>query len=343
MIKIILTGFVVILLPVLAFTQSNEGELLIKGRVLDHEGRPVAGALVSAGPVGPLKGRVPMATSDAQGEFSVVVHQTGQFNVTAQKAKDGYANTANNFYYPYPATSSMATVIPGQPAPTVTVQFGPKAGKLELLLVDADTRGAVKMAMISLCRIERPKYCHRVISNPVTRNPDPLPVPAAPFTMEISAPGYQTAYGETSRELGLQPLQIFSGTVKQLKVYMHRGTDTGPANLPAPKIVSPADRTVLLNVAPPRMLTVEWSAVPGAATYTVEVDVCEWEQPDGGECRKGTSPLALWRQQPPPTGIEATKYEFLFPGTQPGRWRVWAVDAEGRPGDKSPWTLFIYR
>jgi len=54
-------------------------------------------------------------------------------------------------------------------------------------------------------------------------------------------------------------------------------------------------------------------------------------------------PLTRWRNAPPPSGIEGTKYEFVFPGTQPGRWRVWAVDAKGRPGAKTPWSLFFYK
>ena len=33
---------------------------------------------------------------------------------------------------------------------------------------------------------------------------------------------------------------------------------------------------------------------------------------------------------------------LAFVGAQPGRWRVWAVDKEGREGFKSPWRLFVY-
>jgi len=34
--------------------------------------------------------------------------------------------------------------------------------------------------------------------------------------------------------------------------------------------------------------------------------------------------------------------EFSFVGAQPGRWRVWAVDKEGREGFKSPWRRYVY-
>jgi hypothetical protein len=29
-------------------------------------------------------------------------------------------------------------------------------------------------------------------------------------------------------------------------------------------------------------------------------------------------------------------------GAQPGRWRVWAMDKDRRPGVKSPWRRFIH-
>ncbi len=42
---------------------------------------------------------------------------------------------------------------------------------------------------------------------------------------------------------------------------------------------------------------------------------------------------------PLPAGTSNT---FTFIGAQPGRWRVFAVDAQGRPGFKSPWRVFVH-
>jgi hypothetical protein len=42
------------------------------------------------------------------------------------------------------------------------------------------------------------------------------------------------------------------------------------------------------------------------------------------------------------TKLNSTSYEFGFAGAQPGRWRVWAVDKDGREGFKSPWRTFVY-
>jgi hypothetical protein len=322
-----------------AFSQSTRTEF-VKGLILDFEGRPVAGASISVGPIAPLKGVMPMTKSNAHGEFSVVVHQTGQFLVVASKTADGYPSTGNLFYYPHTSTAALVTVLADQPAPYATVQFGPKAGKLLMRISDADTSEPLKIVTMSLCRIEAPKHCHRFKSEAV-RDVHTVLAPSAPFTMEVSATSYQSAYGENSRDSEVEVFRIPSDTTKEMIVSMRKGTDDGPGRLPAPRIVSPPDRAILLNVPYPRILTVEWGAVAGAATYTVEVEVCTWVAPDGGECKKGSFPLVAWRQ-PPPSGIEGTRYEFRFPGTQPGRWRVWAVDAQGRPGVKSPWTLFFY-
>jgi len=350
--KIALTVMIVGLLVVHAAAQSPRIELIVKGRVLDYQGQAVAKAFVTAGPIGPLKGVMPTAYSDARGEFSIVVHQAGEFLVTASKAGDGYPSTSNPFYYPHTASATRVTVLEGQPAPFATVRFGPKAGKILLRVSDADTGEPIRSVALSLCRAEAPKYCHRVKNNGrVTASPvqpnapiygGPVLVPSEPFTLEVSAEGYESFfYGEMDRDLVFQTLQVPSDTVKELTIVLRKGSDNRTGKLPAPKIVSPADRAVLLNVPHPRMLTVEWAAVPGAATYTVEVEGCEAGGPEGDECSKGTFPL-LGSRWPPPSGIEGTKYQFVFVGTQPGRWRVWAVDEQGRLGVKSPWTLFIY-
>ena len=341
--RLAVTGMIIGFLAVLTVAQSTSTELVVKGRVIDNEGNPVAGASVTAGPVGYLKGIVPMTTSNERGEFSVVVHQTGQFYVSAKKETDGYLNTGNPFYYPNPPALAFVTVLADQPAPFATVQFGPKAGALLMRVSDADSGETIRSVMVNLCRIEAPKYCHRFRSN-APRDVHSLLVSSAPFTFEVAAPGYQSAYAENSRDSELQVVRVLSETTKEISILMRKGSDKGTAQLPAPEIVSPADRTVLFDYHDrPRMLTIEWTAVPGAATYTVEVEVCQREAPDGGECRKGATPLTRWRQATPPSGIEGTRYESIFPGTQPGRWRVWAVDELGQPGMKSPWTLFFYR
>jgi hypothetical protein len=38
----------------------------------------------------------------------------------------------------------------------------------------------------------------------------------------------------------------------------------------------------------------------------------------------------------------STEYFFNWVGAQPGRWRVWAIDASGREGPRTGWWVFVY-
>ena len=49
-----------------------------------------------------------------------------------------------------------------------------------------------------------------------------------------------------------------------------------------------------------------------------------------------------WLGHGPNKTTSATEAEFDFLGAQPGRWRVWAVDASGIEGPKSGWGTFSY-
>ncbi len=115
---------------------------------------------------------------------------------------------------------------------------------------------------------------------------------------------------------------------------MQRGTAPKSApvspQLSEPIMLSPAEGAVLDNL--PRQTTLRWTPVPGAATYTVKVESCE---PSG--CLDGTArPLKL------ATGLTSTSYRFEFVGALPGRWRVWAVSADGQEGPKPRFRAFRY-
>jgi len=120
-----------------------------------------------------------------------------------------------------------------------------------------------------------------------------------------------------------------SGRTNYRKVY----TFSRAARLPAPQQISPPDGAVFRHY--PRRTTLRWRAVPGAVSYTVEIDCYHCCQSNKW-CREVGR---AWKVIP---NIQGTSYTFQFVGAQPGRWRVWAVDALGRPGIKSPWWHFRY-
>jgi hypothetical protein len=101
----------------------------------------------------------------------------------------------------------------------------------------------------------------------------------------------------------------------------------------APRQLSPADGATFSSY--PRTTTLRWQPLAGAARYSVEIDClhcCE----SGRWCSEVGRP---WKVVP---NLTTTTYTFNFVGAQPGRWRVWAMDSQGRAGAKSPWRTFTY-
>lgn len=85
----------------------------------------------------------------------------------------------------------------------------------------------------------------------------------------------------------------------------------------------------------PRTATLKWGPVTNADSYTVEIDCfqcCVANQwcTDVGK---------VWSVIP---DIKITEHTFDFVGAQPGRWRVWAVNAEGKESAKTGWWDFIF-
>lgn len=97
-----------------------------------------------------------------------------------------------------------------------------------------------------------------------------------------------------------------------------------PGGLTAPIQIFPPNGAVFDYY--PRTTTLEWTFVPGAATYVVEIEYYD----------------TMWRPWQQVTGIVATNHTFDFIGAQPGRWRVWAVDASNNPGPATGWWEFTY-
>lgn len=100
-----------------------------------------------------------------------------------------------------------------------------------------------------------------------------------------------------------------------------------------PTQVSPTDGSVF-NIFP-RTTTLTWTAVPGAASYTIEIDCKEC-------CATGKWCTDVGRTFKVVPGLTSTTYTFDFVGAQPGRWRVSAVSASGTQSATSPWWMFTY-
>ena len=95
--------------------------------------------------------------------------------------------------------------------------------------------------------------------------------------------------------------------------------------LSTPKQISPAHGTEFSHY--PRRTILRWEPIIGAMSYTVE-----YEYKDE----------STWHSYRPISSITTASYTFEFVGAQPGRWRVWAVSADGVESTKSAWWEFRY-
>jgi len=103
--------------------------------------------------------------------------------------------------------------------------------------------------------------------------------------------------------------------------------------LPAPVQVSPPNGSVFNHF--PRTTRLVWRPVAGASSYTVEIDCYHCCQRDKWCTEVGRT----WKIE---RNLTTTSYTFDFVGAQPGRWRVWAVGANGQSGAQSGWWEFRY-
>lgn len=175
-------------------------------------------------------------------------------------------------------------------------------------------------------------------------------VPGYPYTKSVSdningakiiSATFRTSFSEIilliqarGNQLGVDTFTRFtdnSGRSNYYATYYFKQDNGNQSQgvLPAPIQIAPANGKVFNNY--PRHTRLMWRPVQGAQSYTVQVDYFD---SDWVSNRGQTYILA--------PNIRQTGFTFEFVGAQPGRWRVWAVDAQGQPGQKSPWWEFKY-
>ena len=138
---------------------------------------------------------------------------------------------------------------------------------------------------------------------------------------------YKEAIADCDAALRMNPSTTWA--VERKKEARNRAAGI-TVSVAAPSLLSPAPGTVFGHY--PRDTMLVWSEVPGAASYVVEWD---YKGADAwASDQRGTQGALIRTSQP--------VANFKFIGAQPGRWRVWAIDAAGQPGPKSDWREFRY-
>lgn len=321
----------------------------ISGQVQDHLGKAVCGVRVCAlaADFDPKQPNVsiPCASSDQQGQFTITVNKASKYKLVYHYPSQGYWPTNIPFFRPS-APLPEVVVGDGNVWSTITLSMLPKNGLLTGKAIDAKTGFPVENIQFAMCHAANPEICWQTSAKNANGNFS-IPTPHVPFTLKIKAEGFDDWLGLNGDKDS--PITVAPETKAELAVFLKRseagaGKEISDSekqvgvHLPAPIQLSPANNAVFDRY--PRRTKVEWSAVEGAVSYKVEVDYCDGVSKNRLRC-VNPQPNVI-KNNPPASGIVNTSYEFNFVGANPGRWRVLAVDKEGREGFASPWRRFVY-
>jgi hypothetical protein len=339
-------------LPALATAQTLYA---INGELRDDTGQLLAGAKVCAfqttGKVVNVRDRV-CAESNAEGKFVIKLFQPGRYQIIAEKMSDGYMPSYLTFYRDPNASIPEITLSGENPNASVSVKLVPKSGRITGRVIDEATDLPVPDFVVWIWQARDVNArTHEVVRGQSGRFR--IFAPNVPFRMRVVADGYEdwvmgggVLISSAGARKGPGSLLVRTGGNAEFAVYLKKKSpapvDPTPDTnrLPAPTQLAPQSDQVF-DVFP-RNTKLEWNPVPGALSYGLEVESCwrrsaeeEKRLPDDGEC---TNPSPFEEKY----GLHETTYEFIFKGAQPGRWRVWAIDQNHKPGIKSPWRKFTY-
>lgn len=344
--------FVFVCLPV---SVSAQTPFTISGELRDDAGQLFSGANVCA--LQPVAGGLNVrdrvcAESDAQGKFVINISQPGTYQIVADKMSAGYMPTYSLFYKDPKAVNPEVRLSPENPTANVSVKVEPQSGLITGKVIDeAIDQPVGNFAVWTWQARDHSARTHLVVTGQSGRFR--IYAPTVPFQMRVVADGYEdwvmgggVLVSLAGAKKGPGSLLVRTGGNAQFAVYLKKKNPppVDPAldekRLPAPIQLSPPDKQVFDLF--PRNIRLEWNPVAGGVSYGLEVEAC-WNRsleekkrlPDDGEC---INPSPYEEKY----GLHELSYELLFKGAQPGRWRVWAIDKDHKPGIKSPWRGFSY-
>jgi hypothetical protein len=288
--------------------------------------------------------------SDSQGKFVINISQPATYQIVADKISEGYMPTYSPFYKDPKAVNPEVTLDSANPTANVSVKLPPQSGLITGKVIDEATDRPVENFTVWTWQA-RDHDARTHLDAKTQSGRFRIYAPAVPFQMRVVADGYEdwimaggVLVSRAGATKGPGSLLVRTGGNAQFAIYLKKKNPT-PADLalddgrlPAPIQLSPADKEIFDIF--PRNLRLEWNPVAGAVSYGLEVEAC-WKPspeaikrlPDDGEC---INPSPYEEKY----GLHDTNYEFIFKGAQPGRWRVWAIDQNHKPGNKSPWRSF---
>jgi hypothetical protein len=341
--------FISLLTTLSISTQAQQPtDYRITGKVFDEFNQGVEKVYVCALPVDYAQiPRMPCTFSEANGNFAIITGRPSRYSIFAEKTSAGYPWQRDQFYRDPALPQLSVTLNEATPNATVSVPLGEKTGFVTGKIVDANTGLAVESARLTLCQVANQRLC-KSITTKYSDGAFNVAAAHVPFTLRISADGYEDWWGPSGAGKN-NAISLSPGTKIELSALLRRTPAAASRplsetekqsfrNLPAPILLSPADR-IEISIYP-RHTRLEWQPVEGAEYYLVEIDVCDGKDRAQRDC-VNPGPFSN-SSYSGPVKVQDTRYEFDFVGRQPGRWRVWAIDSRGEEGFKSPWRIFFY-
>jgi hypothetical protein len=330
---------------------QTTADYVITGRVVDESNRGVAGVWVFAKPhdyhqVRGVLRVVRRALTDSDGGFSIPVGRPARYELFSEKSEAGYFIQFSPVFRHPAVPIAQVVLTETEKTASAVVTLAPKNGVLIGKSIDATTGRPIETLHFLFCLSSDPKVCWST-SAKNARGEFQILTPHVPFTLRATADGYDTWFGLNGFQNN-EPISITSGTTMEVVFHLkRRPEDVNRAlnesekqrstNLPAPIQSNPADRVELKGLLP-RRTRLEWQPVEGAVLYRLEVDYCDGLVKSRRECLNPQPHPGMKS----PVQVVGNNYEFSFVGTQPGRWRVWAIDRNGQDGFKSPWWTFFF-
>ena len=286
----------------------------VSGQVYDTSGNPIRAVRVCAYPEELAPGKIfPCVMTGAGGRYLLRLNGAGRYRLITDKLQDGYWPQHLPFFRDPEGGVPEVTIGDGHPQQQVRITLAPKNGVLAGRGVDATTGLPLDDVLISLCHAANPQICFSTHAKGGTGQ-FRVPAPHVPFTLELTADGFEPWYGPDGGGPGAA-MRVASGATLELNVQLTRQADAAAralseaekqagVHLPAPVQLAPADGVIFDRY--PRRTRLEWAPVAGAASYGVEVDFCQ-----GGRGRRGRmrQPAAAGRagqrpdERPRPDGL----------------------------------------
>jgi hypothetical protein len=329
----------------------------ITGDLRDETGALYSSAKVCAiptdGSIVRVRDKICSATSD-HGKFVINVVRAGKYQMFGENISEGYMPAYLPFYRDPHQPITEVIVDDQNRNASVSLALGPKSGLITGKVIDEASDRPVKDFVVWVYQARSNEHTHHVVKGSLGGR-FRLFAPPVPFKLRVVAKGYEDwvmgggrLISAAGARKGPGTVLVRTGTTADFAVYLKRNNEAtiqstradDDTRLPAPEQLSPRQNEIFDTF--PRSTKLSWTPVAGAVSYGVEVESCWRDQPaapgvvaDDEEC---INPSAYDEK----FDLSDTSYEFVFKGAQPGRWRVWAIDKDHRPGFKSTWRRFEY-